>query len=175
MQMVQLSRLENHILALVRKWQPATAYFIRKSLRDTLATNISDSPGSVYPAIERLKAGGLLLATATTRGKQSSEHLSCSEAGEAAVREWLTLVSPTESLPEDTWRTKIRFADLLSDGDLKAWLTDLRDVVKNTSDRLDRIQPADGDTLHELEIEQARLYNAARLAWINAAVASLLK
>jgi DNA-binding PadR family transcriptional regulator len=173
--MVQLSRLENHVLALVRKWQPTTAYFVRKSLADTLATNVSDSPGSVYPAIERLKAGGLLTATPATRGKRMSDHLRCTDAGDKAVNQWLTTIGRAEMLPEDPWRTKIRFADLLSKNDLKAWLFNLRDVVRTTAEELDQMQPDARDTLHGLEIEQARLFNSARMAWIHAAIASLLE
>ncbi|WP_186728851.1 PadR family transcriptional regulator [Sphingomonas panacisoli] len=172
---VQLSRLESHVLALVRKWQPTTAYFVRKSLADTMATNVSDSPGSVYPAIERLKAQGLLTAEATARGKRASEHLTCTKAGEEAVQHWLMLVSPAETLPEDPWRTKIRFADLMSKADLKTWLLDLRQVVKQTAAQLDELQPEDTDTLQSLELEHARLSNAARAAWINAAMASLVE
>ena len=173
--MVQLSRLENHVLALIRKWQPTTAYFVRKSLADTLATNISDSPGSVYPAIERLKAGGLLTATPAARGKRMAEHLSCTEAGARAVKQWLTIIVPAEALPEDPWRTKIRFADLLSKDERKAWLQDLRDVVRETADKLDQLQPDGHDTFRSLEIEQARLSNAARMAWVHAAMVSLLE
>lgn len=75
MRMVELTRLENHVLALTLKWQPTTAYFIRKSLADTIASNISDSPGSVYPAIARLKRHGLVAAEPVNRGKRPSENL----------------------------------------------------------------------------------------------------
>ena len=53
-----LSHHECHVLALVQKWQPTTAYFVRKALVQRLASDASDSPGSVYPAIERLKRAG---------------------------------------------------------------------------------------------------------------------
>ena len=55
-----LSHHESHVLALVQKWQPTTAYFLRKALTQRLASDASDSPGSVYPAIERLKKAGLV-------------------------------------------------------------------------------------------------------------------
>ncbi len=172
--MVELSRLENHILALVGRWEPTTAYFVRKSLAETLATNISDSPGSVYPVIERLKAHGLVSAMPAMQGKRPSEQLSCTAAGNAAVREWLTLVSPNELLPEDPWRTKIRFAQALPKDDLRIWLSSLKQAVKTTAERLDRLDPEEHETLRCLEIEHARLANAARLAWVNAAMVTLL-
>ena len=171
--MVELTRLENHVLALIRKWQPTTAYFVRKSLADTLASNISDSPGSVYPAIERLKRQGLIAAEAASRGRQSTEHLTCTSTGESAVLRWLTRVDPSDLMPEDPLRTRIRFAELLSAEELHTWLSELRVALLGIGEGLDLGAVAGAATPRALEFEHAMFVNSARLAWVNSAMAAV--
>lgn len=173
MRMVELTRLENHVLALILKWQPTTAYFIRKSLADTIASNISDSPGSVYPAIARLKRHGLVAAEPVNRGKRPSENLTCTLEGEEAVRRWLTLVDPTDMMPEDPLRTRIRFADLLTADELRNWLGEMRAALREIGEGLDRAELTTASAPRALEIEHAKLVSAARLAWINSAMAMM--
>ncbi|MEO5938751.1 MAG: MarR family transcriptional regulator [Sphingomonas sp.] len=171
--MVDLSRLENHVLALIRKWQPTTAYFVRKSLDEALATNISNSPGSVYPAIERLKRHGLVTGQPSATGRRASEHLTCSPEGEDTVRDWLVRISPVDLLPEDPWRTRMGFADLLSAEELTTWLFDLKSALAAFTEKLDGIDAYPEGSTAALQLEHAKLASAARLGWINASMAAL--
>lgn len=171
--MDELSRLENHVLALIRKWQPTTAYFVRKSLGDTLATNVSDSPGSVYPVIERLKRHGLVTGEPAARGRRASEHLACTPAGEERIRAWLTAVLPVDLLPEDPVRTRFRFAGLLDAEARRRWLGRLRQEMQLLLEGLERAAALEADPDRALELEHAKLVSAARIAWVNAALAGM--
>lgn len=171
--MAKLSHHESHILALIQKWQPTTAYFVRKALGQALASDASDSPGSVYPAIERLKRGGFALGEPDELDGRKTERLRCSETGAAAVREWVTRVDKADLLPADPWRTRIGFVDALKPAEAREWLFAIRAALEQEQASIERLRgTATGDG-RELEIAHARLTAAARLAWVNEAIATL--
>jgi DNA-binding PadR family transcriptional regulator len=57
--MRRLTNLEYLLLSLSRD-QPASGYALRKAFADTPLGHYSDSPGSIYPALQRLRRRGLL-------------------------------------------------------------------------------------------------------------------
>jgi len=168
-----LSHHECHVLALVQKWQPTTAYFLRKALTQRLASDASDSPGSVYPVIERLKRAGLVASEALGSGRKA-EHLTCTAAGAEAVRNWIMEIDQSQLLPSDPWRTKVPFVGNLSSDDLHSWLYDMRSKASEELERLNLLREATLDLPSQLELEHARLTTAARLTWTNEAIALLL-
>ena len=169
-----LSHHECHVLALVQKWQPTTAYFVRKALVQRLASDASDSPGSVYPAIERLKRAGLIHSEARGTDKRGSEYLTCTDAGAEAVRRWITEIDPAQLLPSDPWRTRAPFITALPREEARDWLYALRTTLGAELEKLEQMREAAIDLPSQLELEHARLSTAARLAWINEAIALLL-
>jgi DNA-binding PadR family transcriptional regulator len=173
--MSNLSHHESHVLALIGKWQPTTAYFVRKALGQRLATDLSDSPGSVYPAIERLKRAGLVTATADESDARKTEHLRCTPAGEQAVRDWIVRIDARDALPEDPWRTRIAFVEKLEPVAARDWLFALRDTIEGTLAGLDDSRTPGVGIGAELENAQARMVTAARLAWVDQAIASLAR
>jgi DNA-binding PadR family transcriptional regulator len=173
--MSHLTHHESHVLALIGKWQPTTAYFVRKALGQRLASDLSDSPGSVYPVIERLKQAALVTATADAADGRGTEHLRCTEAGHAAVREWVVRLEPRDMLPEDPWRTRIAFIETLAPEAARDWLFEVHDALERTLDSIEQGRVAGGGIESELEHAQARLVTAARLAWVDQAIASLAR
>jgi len=169
---IKLSHHESHVLALIRKWQPTTAYFIRKALGQRLASDASDSPGSAYPVIDKLKRAGLVSAQASNDGRKT-ELLRCTADGEAAVRDWIVRIDDADLLPEDPWRTRVLFVDQLGPGDAEAWLHRLRDALGAQLDRLERLRAVPLDLGPQLEVAHARHLTNARLAWANEAIALL--
>lgn len=171
--MNDLSRLEGQVLALIAKWQPTTAYFVRKSLEQMLASNVTSSPGAVYPAIARMKNAGLIAAHAVTTGLRDAEELNCTPAGLAAVKDWLTSLGEMDLLPDDPVRAKVHFADLLTRDELSTWLRSLQTRFADMTERLDAMAATCDGFAATVEIEHARLVNAARLAWVGQALETI--
>lgn len=173
--MGNLTYNESYVLALILKWEPATGYFIRKSLREALASNVSDSPGKVYQTIERLKERGLVVAATTQRGSRSSESLSATPAGREAVREWLLMHDARAAIPEDPLRTRIGFLDLLDAKDAIAWLYRVEEELREVAAGLLQSLEVAADLSTRLELRHALLVTDARIAWVNEAVATLAR
>lgn len=164
--MSDLTHHEGHVLALIRKWQPATAYFVRKTLERGLASSFSGSPGSVYPIIERLKRQDLVRSAAVADDKRGSQQLECTEKGMAAVQAWIVDIQPADLLPEDPWRTRISFAEVLSPEQQRAWLRDMRNAARMQAEALQGLCSGNPRDLPEAALENARMLNEARLRWI---------
>lgn len=169
-----LTHHESHVLALVHKWQPTTAYFVRKMLPRSIASTFSDSPGSIYPVIERLKRAGYIEATLSVDDARSTEHLTCTEVGDGAVREWILRQSPSDDLPEDPWRTRAIFAEVLTTPERLAWLTALRDRAEAQRTEIERQKELSVDVAHSDALEHARLAIEARSVWIERLIANSL-
>lgn len=169
-----LTHHECHVLAIIGKWQPVTAYVVRKLVPKSLASTFSDSPGSVYPIIKRLKDRGLVVAEELSDGRLNSEVLSCTVAGEAAIRSWLVEVLEADSLPEDPWRTRALFADILAPDERRRSLLAMRaaaaDQLSNIAERLELA----GSRTDREAIEGARLFVEARLVWVDRLLAGLV-
>lgn len=168
--MAKLTHLEGHVLALIWRWQPTTAYFVRNSLERGLATTLSSSPGSVYPIIERLKRRGLVHGVLTDADKRNKEHLSCTEAGVEAVKLWVSTVEPSDLLPEDPWRSRMAFVDCLSPHEQGVWLRSIRGTTEEQLGLLEARSETELIPAVKLAYENARLTLQARLAWINHAL-----
>lgn len=170
-----LSHHESHVLALVHKWQPTTAYFVRKALQRGLASSFSDSPGSVYPVIERLKKRGLVVATAAEADGRRTEHLTCSAEGEAAIAGWLTRIDPVDLLPEDPWRTRVLFADILEPAARADLYRQLRATAQAQLEELHARSAAALDHSYREALEGARLQTEGRIVWLDRLIAGTLR
>lgn len=168
--MPELSHHESHVLALICKWQPATAYFIRKTLERGLASTFSGSPGSVYPIIERLKRHDLVRGVPVAADGRRAQQLECTEQGVEAVRAWIVRIDADDVLPEDPWRTRMTFLDLLSTQQRLAWLLSIRDAAQ-AQDEILRALVRPDEAGATAAIEGARMLNDARLGWIERLIA----
>ena len=173
--MTELSHHESHVLALVRRWQPTTAYFIRKSLERGLASTFSDSPGSVYPAIDRLIKRGFVIADRSRSDGRRAEALTCTQAGDQAVRSWIFRLDPEDMLPEDPWRTRMALAEGLDEEDLIAWLSSLREVAERQLQHLRDRAALTVDDCFGAALEHALLATETRIIWIDRTIAKIVR
>jgi len=85
-----ISTLEFALLGLLRQ-KPKSGYDLRKTFTDTAMSNYSDSPGSIYPALRRLQAKGLIESESALepRDRRGREVFRLTPAGVAALVAWL--------------------------------------------------------------------------------------
>ena len=121
-----LSDNEGTLLALVLRVQPVTAYQIAKIYQESPVTNFNTSKGKLYPLIARLRERGLVNAQAVSNDARGTERLTCTEAGIAAVKQWLKDIQPAHLLLEDPLRTKVQSFDLLSREEQIAWIVEVK-------------------------------------------------
>ncbi|QDZ06413.1 hypothetical protein FPZ24_02090 [Sphingomonas panacisoli] len=169
--MSHLSHYESHVLAIIGKRQPVTGYSVRKALMERIATNSSDSPGSTYPAIARLKRAGLIRATIDTSDRRRTTHLWCTDEGKAAIKEWITSIEPRDLVPEDPFRTRVAFADAIEPKAFRDWLYAMRDALEGARFTIIDGSPERSNDIASLEHANAHLLTVARIAWVDRAIA----
>jgi len=107
--MRRLTNLELLLLALLHT-QPSSGYSLRKSFATTPLGHYSDSPGSIYPALERLRCRGLLRPLqeklATRRRRQL---FSITAKGLVELRSWLKRPITREEVQHDIQGLMLRY------------------------------------------------------------------
>jgi DNA-binding PadR family transcriptional regulator len=107
-----LSLLEGALLGLLHD-QPQSGYALRKVFQDTPMLHFSDSPGSIYPALKRLEARGVIRGAvegaSTLRPRQV---FSLTGAGTAALRAWLAEPVTRDTVVRGLEGAMLRFAFL---------------------------------------------------------------
>lgn len=105
-----LSLLEGALLGLLHD-EGRSGYALRKVFQDTPMLHFSDSPGSIYPALKRLDARGLIRGAvegaATLRPRQV---FSLTKAGDATLRAWLSAPVTRDTVMRDFEGAMLRFA-----------------------------------------------------------------
>jgi len=104
-----LTNLELLLLALLQP-QPASGYALRKAFATTPLGHYSDSPGSIYPALERLRRRGLLRPLQEKPANRRRKQLfSITPKGLAELRSWLKRPVTREELQHDPQGVMLRF------------------------------------------------------------------
>jgi DNA-binding PadR family transcriptional regulator len=101
-----LTELEGAILSAVRRGEGITPYRLRQAFLVSPSIEWSGSAGAVYPAMRRLKAAGLLAATASGDAR-GTEHYSVTAAGEAALLAWAGDATRAMSVGIDPFRSRV--------------------------------------------------------------------
>ncbi len=123
---MRLTTLDYAIIGLLME-VPRTGYAIRKVFDETAMGNYSSSPGSIYPAIKKLKAHRLISSSAQGKG----ELLSVEDEGKKALKAWLTEPVEAEDIAKrsDVLLLKFAFMDHLVSHDEKlAFMKSLVDL-----------------------------------------------
>ena len=123
-----LSDLELALVGLIRE-SPRSGYALRKAIADF--PHFSDSPGAIYPALRRLRAGGLIEASGDATGRKT-EVFRVTPAGRRALRAALE-APPTER--ESSTRQMLRFAFIDLELELDAIAAFLRDYARIADER----------------------------------------
>jgi DNA-binding PadR family transcriptional regulator len=113
--MAQPTELELLILGIVAKFGPLTPYAVRRHFAESPNPAFSSSAGTIYPAMERLEAAGLLRSRAAARGQQARRTYATTAAGRRAHEAWLfeELDDAVFAPPPDPLRFRLYFLGLL--------------------------------------------------------------
>lgn len=91
--------------------QARSGYDFKSLFESTALRQFSSSPGSIYPALKRLEAAGLLRSEVSkSTGDRSRRVYSATEAGRAALREWLESEVTLEEMRRDLRLPVLRFS-----------------------------------------------------------------
>jgi DNA-binding PadR family transcriptional regulator len=161
-----LSDLELALLGLIRE-QPRSGYALRKAIVDF--PQFSDSPGAIYPALRRLRAGGLIEASGDGGGRKT-EVFRVTAAGRRALRATLE-APPSERESADRQMLRFAFIDLeLDAGAVADFLHGYARIAEERAAKLrgrsfviDR-SSARLAVEHEVEVQVARARWAERAA-----------
>ena len=158
-----LTEFESHVLALIWRHQPTTAYQVRHAHAQSPTLDFALSQGSVYPVIERLKARGLIRGTAL-QDKRGTEHLSSTGAGDDAVRSWLNELPAR--LPDDPLRSRILALSILSRDQRVEWVKKAKDCLLQDLAQVEEFAEANPGPLLDLAHDNARSTLLARIRWL---------
>ncbi len=90
--------------------RPMTGYGLRRVFSSTPMGLFSDSPGSIYPALERLERDGLIRAARQAEARRGGRALEVTRRGLAALRRWLRLPVSREDVAKKLDELLLRFA-----------------------------------------------------------------
>ena len=109
--MKNASTLEFALLGLIAQ-QPRSGYDLRKVFATTAMRHYSDSPGSIYPALRRLKKRGWIEAVATRpeSSRRGRTAFRPTPVGRSALKEWLSLPASIEDVALRLEELMLRFA-----------------------------------------------------------------
>lgn len=163
----ELTDNEGSLLALVLRRQPVTAYQLLKIYEQSPVSSFNESKGSLYPLIRRMKQRGLLAARRVSGDGRNAELLTCTDAGRAAVRAWVSDIRPPHILPDDPLRTKMISFGLLNPDQRRAWIDRVRAAVEEKIEEVEAY--AIGLDMPHQDLVHANAIGALRerLAWLD--------
>lgn len=104
-----LTQLEHLLLGLLHE-KPASGYSLRKNFASTPLGHYSDSPGSIYPALNRLHRRGLVRPTKDQPSSGRGTLLfSLAPKGLAELRSWLERPVTLDEVRSDAEGVMLRF------------------------------------------------------------------
>lgn len=109
----KLSPLSYALLGLL-KGNPSTGYAVRMVFETTPMASFSSSPGSIYPALQKLEKLGLV-----RKDPPGSRTLALTTKGEDALERWFHQPVTLEEVSSDLGTTLLRFAFLQGHSDRK--------------------------------------------------------
>lgn len=158
-----LTEFESHVLALIWRHQPTTAYQVRHAHARSPTLDFALSQGSVYPVIGRLKARGFVKSVAL-KDKRGTEQLNCTKTGEQAVREWLADLPAR--LPDDPLRSRILALAILDKDQRADWVKQAKECLLLDLAQVEEFAEANTGPLLDLAHDNARATLLARIRWL---------
>ena len=117
---------------------PRTGYAVRKTFETSPVGRFSDSPGSIYPALKKLEAHGLIESRKDAASGKAILHLTA--AGKRAFRRWLAQPVTPDDVASQYEIVILRFAFLDSVNDLDLSLRYLRSLEEALREFLDGLK-----------------------------------
>jgi DNA-binding PadR family transcriptional regulator len=172
-----MTHLDFAILGLIHQ-QPSTGYEIRKVFETTALGNYSSSPGTIYPALKRLKKLEMVVQKDTDANRKL---LFITVAGEEALKEWLAMPIEKEDIAKRDHILLLRFAfmeDLLGEDEKIFFLESFRDELRKYIKELQEFHQDEGEAmgLHgRLAFEHGIEMYQMNLKWVNRALRTIKK
>ncbi len=175
----RLTTFEYALLGLI-SISPMTGYDIHKVFATTPFAHFSSSPGSIYPALQRLSSRGLLKAVLDKSTEARPRRVfTLTSQGKEAFEAWLRQPVTRDELIHRSGAPILRFAlakDRLSRVEMLAYLETYRRVVAayiaELSDYADQLDTP--DTLHNLlALNHGIGRYRSELEWVSAAVTAI--
>lgn len=158
---------EGTLLALVARAEPITAYQISKIYEASPVSNFNTSTGKIYPIIKRLRAAGLLEASAVEGDARGTEQLSTTSSGKEALRSWIMEIRPVHLLPEDPLRTKVQSFEMLSREERIAWISRMKMELLEKLERVEQYGREKWVPYQDLVHENAVRTLRSRMDWLD--------
>ena len=131
-----LTSLDYAILGLLRQ-KNRTGYQIRQIFETTAMGNYSSSPGSIYPAINKLKAASLVQKTDFEAPRSP---FCITDQGAKSLSSWLRIPIASEDFPKNIAGLMLRFALMDNRVAIKYKLSFLEAFRENAEVYLDSLQ-----------------------------------
>lgn len=105
----EISTLGRALLGLLLEG-PLSGYDIRRIFTRTPMGTFSDSPGAIYPALDRLEAAGLVRGRVeSSAGLRRRKTFQLTPAGTASLKRWLSEPVTRDDVVHDTDQLMLRF------------------------------------------------------------------
>jgi DNA-binding PadR family transcriptional regulator len=135
--MILASSLEYALLGLLRQ-QPQSGYDLRKSFVSTPMRHFSDSPGSIYPALRRLRTRKWIRVVRQEQGR-NRQVFQITAAGNHSLIAWLKQLPAREDV---IWRMEevmVRFAFQTGNVPLEVSLAFLSELEQQLAEYVDEL------------------------------------
>lgn len=120
---------------------PRSGYDIKKFVDNSTRFFWAASYGQIYPELKRLEAAGLIRASEPEGGRRRTEY-DLTEAGEAALREWLTSSEELTYEVRDEGLLKFFFGDVMRPAEVIEQLERKAEHHDRVVEHLRAIEPA---------------------------------
>jgi len=135
-----MTELDHCVLGVVWREGPLTAYAVRGRFSASVNTAWSSSTGSIYPAIRRLMAQGLVRGGAPRDGRKT-QMLSATPKGVETLNGWLQSVpSGLAGLVADPVRTRVMFLAALSPAAVRSFLDAAENDCRSALQRVEAME-----------------------------------
>jgi len=131
------SALEGALLGLLSA-EPQSGYALRRAFQETPLGHFSDSPGSIYPALARLRNRGWIAGVVErARTLRPREIFTLTTAGGTALRAWLAEPVTRDTVARGTDHALLRFAFMEATLGSAATSDFLRDLARELAGLLE--------------------------------------
>ena len=130
--------------------EPRSGYDLRKVFASTPMGIFSDSPGAIYPALRRLAARGWIQPVTSSPGGRRRQTFEPSEAGRAALLDWLSAPPPLDDVARRWDELMLRLAmmsGVVPVATVKAFLDQIAAALDAYSASLEAFQSTTGKAL----------------------------
>jgi DNA-binding PadR family transcriptional regulator len=145
----------------------ATGYAIKAEIERSTRLYWGASIGGIYPELRRLEQAGLVSSRDNYRGEARRHAYELTDAGERALRDWLTDPSAPVLEMRHEALLRLRFAGVLAAGEQLELLRRMRAVHERRLEELEtRLAVGEfDDPLHRLTIEFGAGWNSWARDW----------